>query len=110
MKLEPKSLEIPLSSPAFSWRSQRIFILASALLSLYVIWPVSLPLAVFALFVGTPLFWSIFGSNIFHRLTSGLPHIIRFVIVLFAVLAFAKLLVVIVNWFAVVLDSSYGLA
>jgi hypothetical protein len=109
MKPEPESLNIPLSTSSFSWRSQRFFILASALLSLYVIWPVSLPLAVCALLVGTPLFWLIFGSNIFHRLTSGLPHVIRFIIVLFAVLAFAKLLVVIVNWFAVVLGS-YGIA
>jgi hypothetical protein len=103
MKPEQELLNIPLSTSAFSWKSQRFFILASALLSLYIIWPVSLPLAVCGLLVGTPLFWLIFGSNIFHRLTSGLPRVIRFIIVLFAVLVFAKLLVVIVNWFAVIL-------
>jgi len=109
MKPEQESLNIPLSTSTFSWKSQRFFILASALLSLYVIWPASLPLAVSALLVGTPLFWFVFGSTIFHRLTSGLPHIIRFIIILFAVLLFAKLLVVIVSWFAVVLGS-YGIA
>jgi hypothetical protein len=109
MKTEPKPLNIPLSTSANSWRSQGFFILASALLSLYVIWPAPLPLAVCALLVGTPLFWLIFGSNIFHRLTSGLPQVIRFIIVLFSVLVFAKLLVVIVNWFAVMLGS-YGIA
>jgi hypothetical protein len=109
MKTEPESLNIPLPTSAFSWRSQRFFILASALLSLYVIWPISLVVAICALSVGTPLFWLIFGSGIFHRLTSGLPHAIRFIIFLFAVLALAKLLVMAVNWFAVVLGS-YGIA
>ena len=109
MKPEQESLNIPLSTSTFSWRSQRFFILASALLSLYVIWPTSLPPAVCALLVGTPLFWFVFGSNIFHQLTSGLPHVFRFIIVLFAVLVFAKLLVAIVNWFAVMLGS-YGIA
>ena len=109
MKSEPESLNITLPTSSFTWRAQRFFILASALLSLYVIWPTSLALAVCALLVGTPLFWLIFGSNIFHRLTSGLPHVIRFIIILFAVLAFAKLLVMIVNWLAVILGS-YGIA
>jgi hypothetical protein len=109
MKPEPESLNIPLSTSGFRWESQRFFILASALLSLYVIWPASLLLAVCALLVGTPLFWFIFGSTVFHRLTSGLPHVIRFIIVLFAVIAFAKLLVVIVNWLSQVLGS-YGIA
>jgi hypothetical protein len=109
MKPEPESLNILLPTSSFTWKSQRFFILASALLSLYVIWPTSFVLAVCALSVGTPLFWVIFGSNIFHRLTSGLPQVIRFIIILFVTLAFAKLLVMIVNWLAVLLGS-YGIA
>ena len=109
MKTEPESLNIPLPTSAFSWRYQRFFILAGAFLSLYVVWPASLVISVCALSVGTPLFWLIFGSGIFHRFTNGLPRAVRFVLFLFTVLAFIKVLVLIVNWFAVVLGS-YGIA
>ena len=60
-------------------------------MSLYVIWPTSLALAVCALFVGTPLFWLIFGSNIVFRYTSGMP-IVRFFVIATLVYLAAKLL------------------
>lgn len=109
MKIEHESLNIQLPPSSFNWRPQRLFILASALLALYVVWPTSIALAVASLLVGTPLFWLIFGSNIFHRLTAGLPRPIRFLVVLVGVYAAAKFLVWFVGWFAVVWGS-YGIA
>lgn len=109
MKPEQESLNIPLSSSSFSWESQRFFILASALLALYVAWPVSITLAVTALVVGTPLFWFIFGSGIFQRLTSGLPRPFPFLLVLVGVYVAAKFLVWFLGWFAVALNS-HGIA
>ena len=106
MKLEPESLNIKLPPSSFHWRSQRLLILASALLALYVVWPTSIALALASLLVGTPLFWLIFGSSIFHRLTAGLPRLLRFVIVLMGVYAAAKVLVRCVGWFAVVWGSN----
>ena len=109
MKLEPESLNIKLPPSSFSWRSQRLFILASALLALYVVWPTSTALAVASLLVGTPLFWLIFGSGIFHRLTAGLPQLLRFLVVLVGIYAAAQFLVWFVGWFAVVWGR-YGIA
>jgi hypothetical protein len=91
MKSEPETLNITLPASPFTWRAQRFFILASALLSLYVIWPTSVTLAVCALLVGTPLFWLIFGSNIIFRYTTGMP-IVRFIVVATLVYLAAKLL------------------
>jgi Flp pilus assembly protein TadB len=98
MKPESESLNIKLPPSSYRWRSQRFFILACALLSLYVVQPTSLLLGVATLLIGTPLFWLIFGSTIFSRRTSGLPQFARFVIVLFPVYVFSKLLVTIVSW------------
>lgn len=108
MKLEPESLNIQVP-PSFNWRSQSLFILASALLAIYVVWPTSFSLAVASLVFGTPLFWLIFGSGIFQRLTTGLPRPLPFLVVLVGVYLAAKFLVWFLAWFAAVL-SSHGLA
>ena len=107
MKLKPSSLNIKLPPPTLTWRLQWLFILVSALLSLYVIWPSSLVNAVCAVLVGTPLFWFIFGSNIIFRFTSGMP-LLRFAIIIITFYVFAKFLVVAVKWLSVLL-STYGI-
>jgi hypothetical protein len=104
MKLEPESLNIQIP-PSFTWRSQLLFILASALLSLYVVWPTSIAIALTTLAVGTPLFWFIFGSGMLQRLTAGLPRPIPFLVVLVGVYAVAKLLLWFLECFAVLWSS-----
>ncbi len=95
MKPEPEPLNIPLPTSSFTWQKQRFLILVSAFLSLYVILPTSLALAVCALLVGTPLFWLIFGSGIVPRYTFG---ILIFRVVVFAALAYlaVKLIIFVV--------------
>ena len=91
MKLEPESLNIKFPPSIFTWRSQRFLILMCAGLSLLVVMPSSLLLAVCAVLIGTPLFWLIFGSNLVFRYTSGMP-IFRFFIITTLFYFVAKLL------------------
>jgi hypothetical protein len=83
MNIEPKFLNIKLPPSNFTWRSQRISIFISIALSLYVVMPSNLLLAVCAVFIGTPLFWMIswivFGPNQFSRYMSG-RSILRFLL------------------------------
>jgi hypothetical protein len=101
MKLEPSSLNLKFPPSKFTWRTQRFYILVSALLSLLVIEPPSLVLSIFALLVGTPLFWFTF-LKLFPRLSRP-PHFFSFIIVLLVIYAVSKFQMLLVNWFALLL-------
>ena len=108
MNVEPKSLNMKFPPSIFTWREQRFFILACAGLSLFVVMPSSLILAVCALLIGTPLFWLIFGSTLVFRYTSGMP-VVRFVVIVTLVYIVASLLAWAVPEFAKLL-AGYGIA
>jgi hypothetical protein len=105
MKLEPNSLNISLPPSSLTWQSQRFFLVGSALLSLLVIWPSSLTIAVLAVLVGTPLFWLMFGTGLIHRVTSGKPTLVKFVIVVGIYLLLSLVLGALVKWLASFLGS-----
>jgi hypothetical protein len=108
MSVELKPLNIKFPPSMFTWREQRFLILASAGLSLFVVMPSSLILAVCTLLIGTPLFWLIFGSTLVFSYTSGMP-VVRFFVIVTLVYFVAKLLAWAVPEFAKLL-AGYGIA
>jgi hypothetical protein len=62
-------------------RDQCFILLGCAVLALATSWPSNAWHAIGALFVGTPLYWLIFGSGILFRLTLGYPVLRSFIVV-----------------------------
>lgn len=108
MNLEPKSLNIKFPPSRFTWREQRFFILVCAGLSIFVVMPSSIILALCSVLIGTPFFWLIFGSNLVFRYTSGMP-VVRFFVIVTLVYFVAKSLTWAVPEFAK-LSANYGIA
>jgi len=91
-KPDTDSLGRDISPSKYFLDDQKFFILGSAVLSLLVVWPNSLEIAMLTIAIGTPLFWSLFGMSWVHQLVANKFKIVRFLIIVSIFLAYSYIL------------------
>jgi len=104
MKLEPTSLNIPLRSSQWNWRSQRGILLGTALLALLVTWPTSWLAAVTTLLIGVPILCALL--YLIQFVLRRLHPLLQFVVLFGVYVPATWALSVAVQWFTAFIAGS----